>query len=260
MNESPPTSMNIEVTWKGVIDCPVCGSQKKHWYWQMQWGELIITFWLCECGIVYGDRVPQDDKEMRKYYNEYYSPLVFGQHGVDKLRADELERALRIVWDQFDFPEVKRHLDVGCAFGLFMQEMQTKYGCVSEGLDLRDMAGEYGYKVYADPSEIEGTYDLITVIHTLEHVTDPVGFLKALRPLCTKNLFLEVPSFRPSDGVLSPHHLFGFTTHTLPMVAERAGFSTVRVEQAVHALVIDEEDGQQKGKVELQLWAEVKDE
>ena len=250
--------METEITWRGLIACPVCGSQERHWYQQVQWGELAITFWICVCGIVYGDRVPTDEEEIRKYYNEYYTPLVFGQHGLNKLRANELVRAQRLVWEQFDYPEVKRHLDVGCAYGLFMQEMQTRYDCISEGLDLRDLAGD-GYKVYTDPSEVKGTYDLITVIHTLEHTTDPVGFLKALRPLCSKNLFIEVPNFGPSVGVLSPHHVFGFTTHSLPMVAKMAGFSIVKVNQVIHEVGTGE-DGVVKGKIELQLLAEVKDE
>jgi len=251
--------METKIRWRGVIDCPACGSRKKHWYWQLKWGDLTITFWICECGLVYADRVPHDE-ELNKYYNEYYTPLVFGHHGLKKLRAHELQRATRIVWEQFEFSEVERHLDVGCGYGLLMQEVQDKYDCVSEGLDVRDLASNYGYKVYTDAGEIEGTYDLVTVIHTLEHVVDPVGFLKALRPLCSKNLFIEVPSFRPAAGILSPHHLFGFTTHSLADVAERAGFSIIRTSQIVHQVEIDEEDGLPKGKVELQLWAEVKDE
>lgn len=257
-------SDNFGITWKQVPVCPVCESKERHWYWQTYWGEsLIVGFWICKCGIIYADRVPETQWEVEKYYNEYYTPLVVGQHTQDKLKANELERALRVlraVKDGYHKPlEVKRHLDVGCGFGILMQETKKQFDCVSEGVDVRDLATENGYKVYADLDEIDGTYDLVTCVHTLEHVTDPLGFLKKIRTVCSKNLFIEVPSFRPATGILSAHHLFGFTTHTLPVIAEEAGFRTQRIEQIVHGVEFDEL-GRSKGKVELQLRAEVKDE
>jgi len=197
--------------------------------------------------------VPANDDEVGRYYDEFYTPLTVAQWGIERLKNNELGRATRIV-DCFEYEKVERHLDVGCAWGRLMQEMQSRYNCVSEGVDIRCLTE--GYKVYKDLDEVEGTYDLITSLHTLEHMVDPVGFLRALRPFCSKHLFLEVPSFRPEIGVLSAHHLFGFTTHSLEKALLRAGWYPTLIRQIMHSLSRDD-DGFSRCKIELQAFAEV---
>ena len=248
--------IDVKIGWRNVPTCPLCGSEEKHWYTQKFWADLKIPFWICKCGLVYAGMVPADDEEIQKYYDAFYTPLTTNQHGIEKLHKSSHARALRIT-KQLDYLEVERHLDVGCGHGGQMREMQKRYNCVSEGHDIRNFVDDF--KVYSDMSEIEGTYDLVTCIHTLEHVPDPVGFLKKMRPLCSLNLFIEVPSFRPEDGVLSPHHLFGFTTHTLSAVVNAAGFRPTLARQVLHSM-FEDEHGRTLGKIELQLFAEVIDE
>jgi len=240
------------IKWKAIELCPVCGDNKKHFFLQSQLGEMFINFWICRCGIVYADRHPVDEEEVDKYYNEFYTPLTEGHWGVDGLKKREAERAARLITKNLLFPEVLRYLDIGCCYGGLLDAVSEKYGCVSEGCDIRDFAD--GYKVHKSLDEIEETYDLVTCIHTLEHVTDPVGYLKAIRKVCSGTLFMEVPSFSTSKGVLSPHHLFGFTTHTLHDIVENAGFRVIEVGQAVHG------PDDEHNKVELQVLAEVGDE
>jgi len=249
----------VTVDWKAVVKCPVCESTERHWYWQTFWGELTISFWICECGLVYSDRVPKNEKEAEIYYSEYYSPMVEAHHAVGGLRANELVRARRVLDNAIVYPEIKRHLDIGCGHGILMQEMKKKYGCISEGCDIRSFAEEDGYKVYKNFSEITEPYDLVTCIHALEHVVDPLQFLKDMTKVCSRFLFIEVPSFRPSVGLLSSHHLFGFTIHSLADIVARAGFVVKEVRQVIHSTEIGD-DGRTRGKIELELWAEVEDE
>ncbi len=244
--------VNTEIIWRAVDACPVCGEDtKKHFYFQTRWGNasLLINFLICSCGIVYADKVPENDEEIGKYYEEYYTPLTEGHWGIDGLKKNEFKRVDRIIDNNLIFPKVVRHLDIGCGYGTMLEAVEAKYGCVSEGCDIRNLTE--GYKVYSSLDEIEGTYDLVTCIHTLEHTTDPVGYLEAIRKICSKTLFIEVPSFAPATGVLSPHHLFGFTTHTLFDILEKTGFEVKEVSQTVHGT------GEQN-KVELQALAEIK--
>ncbi len=86
--------------------------------------------------------VPADDEEIKKYYENFYTPYTIGHYGLDVLKENELGRAIRVV-KGFAYSEVERHLDVGCGYGSLMEEMQMKYDCVSEGCDVRNLAENY---------------------------------------------------------------------------------------------------------------------
>jgi hypothetical protein len=84
-----------------------------------------------------------------------------------------------------------------------------------------------------------GAYDLISLIHSLEHVHDPVEELKAafacwqrVGACWSKYLIWSVDLFRPSrrEYLLSlPGHLFHFTPATLRLVARRARLELEKV-------------------------------
>ena len=68
--------------------------------------------------------------------------------------------------------------------------------------------------------------------HTLEHVPDPLGFLRAIRSVLDANgvVFIEVPDARPITHDLRGHelwdeHLHIFTPVNLSIIMRRAGFS-----------------------------------
>ena len=245
----------ISIEWKSIDECPVCGNDKKHFYWQGKWGgTLYINFWICKCGIVYADRQPANDIEIDKYYRDYYTKITEGHWGIEGpggLKEREKDRAYRLMAGNLALLRPARHLDIGCCYGGLMDMLSEELGCVSEGCDIRNLAE--GHKVYKTLDEVDGPYDLVTCIHTLEHTPDPVGYLEAIRKICSGTLFIEVPSFAPLTGVLSPHHLFGFTVHTLHDIVENAGFKVIEVGQAVHG-------NDKANKVELQIMAKVENE
>jgi hypothetical protein len=79
-------------------------------------------------------------------------------------------------------------------------------------------------------TEIPETFDLITLIHSLEHVLEPVETLNSLRNRLNPggHLFVQVPDCgrTPYDLVIADH-LLHFTLETLCFTAERSSFRTV---------------------------------
>ncbi len=77
--------------------------------------------------------------------------------------------------------------------------------------------------------DIPESFDVITLIHSLEHVLEPVETLTDLRHRLnpTGHLFVQVPDSRrnPYDLVISDH-LLHFTVDTLRFAVECAGFRT----------------------------------
>jgi len=78
----------------------------------------------------------------------------------------------------------------------------------------------------APPEQLSQKFDLVTLIHSLEHFTDPLAMLSKLRERITPNgrLFIEVNDVdrTPFDLVVADH-LCHFTPRSLAYLAARAG-------------------------------------
>ena len=136
----------------------------------------------------------------------------------------------------------RKILDVGCGSGEFL-ELLLSCGAVACGVEpsgvLADKAREKKFQVIQDvvsaKSMLEvGPIDGFTCLQVLEHVADPVGFLKILRTsLSTSGVgFVEVPSLERivEDRRLYEFfvdHLNYFTMGTLTMACESAGFQVL---------------------------------
>jgi trans-aconitate methyltransferase len=76
--------------------------------------------------------------------------------------------------------------------------------------------------------EIRERFDLVTMIHSLEHMPEPSRTLKEAASLLTDSgkLFVEIPDVEtsPFDLVVADH-LMHFSRATLRLLVERAGFS-----------------------------------
>ena len=80
------------------------------------------------------------------------------------------------------------------------------------------------------PDEIDRRFDVVTLIHSLEHMTDPVATLTDLasKVAVGGHLLVEVPDCEatPYDLVVADH-LLHFSKNVLEAAGSRAGFETV---------------------------------
>lgn len=143
-----------------------------------------------------------------------------------------------------DLARNKNVLDIGCGSGGFLLKIKKIAKAVA-GVEPEASLGSHfcqqGLSVHPDISEISPDFpDLITMFHVLEHLPDPINFLKILREkffsiTSGRRLIIEVPS--ASDALITLYdnaefknftywgcHLFLFTEKTLKSVAEKAGF------------------------------------
>jgi SAM-dependent methyltransferase len=86
------------------------------------------------------------------------------------------------------------------------------------------------------PGEIPLQFDLVTLLHALEHVLDPVGILRQLSTRLKEAgvLFVQVPDGgkNPYDLVIADH-LLHFTVETLGLASRLAGIEIVELSDAV---------------------------
>lgn len=234
-----------------VMNCPLCGSEflSRSGYagtsprimssiGPLKDIELAVLskYKVCSyCGLVF--QSPRLSKEM---ITEYYASGFYRKTLAatsDEQDQDELERAERIL-KYIKITTTGSLLDVGCSRGYLMQLAQDRRGYVVEGVDLNPSYGKTDFAVYDTLENIRGTFDVVTCIHTLEHVNDLSDFRYELisRVKVGGTLIIEVPSMKSPGSSFRLGHLYHFETYVLCRL-----FSVLtlkHVEQTPHNLVI----------------------
>lgn len=169
-----------------------------------------------------------------------FSPAMFLQEqwtaGRLALAEDEIARRT----------EGARLLEVGCAYGLFLDAARTR-GFDVTGVELsmnaaghaRERLGLTVYSSQLADAPLEGGYDVICAWDTLEHVPDPVAFWAAVHNLLADDgvvlfstpYFSSVPArlLRRRWWTLKPtEHIWHFTPQTHRTVAAQAGMRVTR--------------------------------
>jgi SAM-dependent methyltransferase len=139
----------------------------------------------------------------------------------------------------------RRVLDVGCGDGRFLAQMAS-LGWQAEGLETDPVAADLARR-RADGAVIHGAplealdlpaarFDLVTLLHVLEHVPEPPVSLAAVKRVLRPGgaLLLALPNAASLEAALFrrawyhldlPRHLWGFTPHGLVRLVESSGFA-----------------------------------
>jgi SAM-dependent methyltransferase len=158
---------------------------------------------------------------------------------ITRVRARLLLRRLR--WDCPPWRGRGRYLDVGCGSGGALG-VASALGWQVAGIEVDAAAAEkarrFGGRVHAgdllEAPFAPGEFDVITALHVLEHVPDPVAAMRRMLGWLAPGglLVVEVPNAgglgarlfgRAWSGLELPRHLSHFTPATLEQVVTRAG-------------------------------------
>lgn len=223
-----------------VEQCPVCGRSAFEPFEEYP-GEEVLTYVLCRsCGMVV--RSPRmTEQELAAFYAVGYRQSVQASEAptekdlrIQAGRARHLVRFCRPVLQQ-----VRQHLDIGSSSGALVREVHREFGSrgigVEPGILYRQEALRRGTETVASLDELDETYrrrfDLVSLIHVLEHLPEPVRYLSNLRKEWLDPqgwLLVEVPNLFGHRGA-EPAHLSIFSPQTLRQTLDLAGFRVVRM-------------------------------
>ena len=139
-------------------------------------------------------------------------------------------------------------LDVGCMYGYLLDELRARQAAVLHGIEIADeparVAAAKGYTIHQGtiedyvrtPPQPGVTFDAVFAQHVLEHVRDPLLFLRSaftlLRPggilvLAVPNLGSRTQRLFPTawGWYQVPAHLFHFSDKALTALCRQAGFT-----------------------------------
>lgn len=222
-----------------VSRCPLCGQDQFTDFDQRDFRGFQVNNVLCSnCGLVF--QTPRSTaSELEDFYQDEYRIAYQGQAGpsekdlrVQKARAENLVKLL----NDMGIEDVDRYVDVGSSAGLLMEKVQKSFNCQVVGVEPGDAYREYaigrGLTVYEDLNQInspeEKRFDLVSMIHVLEHIPDPVDYLRELRERFfakSARLLVEVPNLYAHD-CFEVAHLTSFSRETLAQILKKAGFRT----------------------------------
>jgi len=155
---------------------------------------------------------------------------------------------LRFLKSVFPDPENRRLLDIGCGSGVFLK-LAKEAGFDAYGLDLSEQAAklaarEVPERIFCGTEEALITagesYDVLVLLHTLEHVLDPFQYLKRIRQLLRRpgGLMVQVPNVGSCQasllgsrwyGLDCPRHICNFSLYSLLFLLGRCGFRIERI-------------------------------
>jgi SAM-dependent methyltransferase len=222
----------------GYEALPRVSSDSKPW---PPGGTLVVC---ASCGTK--QKIPDNafKKEISKIYDGYEiyhqsegaeQPIFDLASGTAAPRSKKLMASLT---EMLSLPQTGRILDFGCGTGVALRnfaKLRPEWelsGAELSASSLPFLRQISGFKTLytCEATEIPETFDVITLIHSLEHVLEPVRTLSSLRDRLNPggHLFVQVPDCgrTPYDLVIADH-LLHFTLETLRFAGEQAGFRTV---------------------------------
>lgn len=219
--------------------CLLCGYPENTLFDQREFRAHNVTNRLCRhCGLVF-QSPRMTAEELNKFYEVEYRSLYQGDKGPSKkdLNTQRGRAAALLSLINGQVQNVSRHLDIGSSTGQLLQRFQKAFVTqpvgVEPGESYRQHAQSHGLKIYPSLEDLKRAsvqrFNLITMAHVLEHLPDPVAYLRNLREeFLVSNgwLLLEVPNLYAHDS-FEVAHLFAFSAHTLREVVQQAGFEMV---------------------------------
>ena len=172
------------------------------------WTVTAVALYSCSgCGSLTAvPRPAEEDQRTLHDRRDYFEHPYFDLRRQASLTASRCRQTFARIGRSLDVTKLRgaRHLDVGCDTGTFLEAAAALYGTIPTGIDVSRRATEgaraRGITAFcgsvADVDPATGSFDLITAIDVIEHVSDPVGLLRAMRARLSARgiVYVETPN------------------------------------------------------------------
>tara|TARA_B100001059_G_C17829645_1_gene583731 strand:+ start:1479 stop:2396 length:918 start_codon:yes stop_codon:yes gene_type:complete len=250
------------------VNCYICNSSNHEKLFKQQGNDTYIKFvfdvepenlwWkIClDCGLVYRSPV-LDEHEINILYSNYdktifknTDPNMYFQKIIN-IPNNESENYQKVLWlsDNLDTNDLSskeyKALDIGCGGGTLLYTLKTFYqNILLHGVELNETYSSIARKnlnidlknVNYESGLFDYKFDLLINTKVLEHIIDPLPFLKIMASDLNEsgNLFIEVPDISDmynlpkNDERFFIPHIYFFSKETLSFLLEKSGFEIVK--------------------------------
>jgi len=225
------------------VKCNICGTDDTYLVTSVE----SYNFVKCvNCGLVYLNP---------RYTSEHLESLYTDYHCRKGMNEDSWFILMRKNFDEIahflnaKFQNKGTILDVGCAYGHFVEIMQN-YGWTATGIDPSPAtiisAKKRKLDIFKTTLEKcsfpKDSFDAITMFYVLEHLHDPISALQKLFELLKPGglIVLRIPHSTPIVNLIAllgiknniyhvPFHLYDFSPKVVRIILEKTGFSDIKI-------------------------------
>jgi len=245
-------------------NCNLCHGHKSKYLFSVHSFNVVRCL---DCGLAYLNPMPYPDDAAGLYTVDYYrskdaeedAPLGYPDYlelqEHHTFVADELLRPLGDI-------KPGTVLDVGCGMGTMLGRFR-ELGWEAYGIDVSAYATDYardelGLKVFTgavEEAELpESFFDLVTVVHVIEHLPDPRSTLETLHRLLKPGGVIVVATHDTSGlwprivgkhwrHLNIPEHLYFFSRKSLDRMLVDTGFRTFRLTETATLAAVASDTG-----------------
>lgn len=226
--------------------CPVCTIKQFKYLFSVKIGQLVKCN---NCHLIY--YTPQPSlRELEEFYNsetyrsEFSESLMSGPEFATN-RYLQFEKSLKKYVPQILTQSSRKLLDIGCGTGHFLK-VAEQHSWEVEGIEISSKAAQdaskkiHGEIFVGDLLSIDFSthnYDVITLYHVIEHLLDPICFLRRIKELLKPNgiLFLETPNINSIgfkltqekwSHLIPPEHIIYFQPDSLSFALKKTDFTS----------------------------------
>lgn len=188
------------------------------------------------CGLVQLNPIPTNE-EINEYYNLNKQEIsIFGRdYDENKMRRNARYDTIRRTNLINSIMSHKgKILDIGCGYNFLLDNLKN-IGYYTYGIEIsKERRNSSNHTIYKNLNEVNTTFDCITLFFVLEHIPNPVEYLKKLSHLLKPQgkIIIEVPNL--NDKTLSNKeynqffwqlsHMTYFNEDTLKNITRDAGY------------------------------------
>lgn len=246
--------------------CPVCNKKKyrslfkvlgRHGRKISNEGRFYLYSRCNSCKTVYLDKRKLDKNSQSEFYgSEYYKREGVFQRIIESFLTDITNKIQRRVLSSClkDGKNRKAILDIGCGEGNFLKGLKTqdfvKYGLDLKSNKVNNLDGIDVYKGDFLKIKFDRKFDVVVLLHVLEHLEDPVKVLKKIKRLLNPKgiVLLSTPNTDSIGFRLGgqnwfhldpPYHMVLFNKDNMKLACEKTGFIVLSIKNDFYQFPLD---------------------
>jgi 2-polyprenyl-3-methyl-5-hydroxy-6-metoxy-1,4-benzoquinol methylase len=236
---------------RASINCVACGAAEADY----QFEKNGFTYSQCAvCGTLFQSPRPSIEafeafyrkSESSRYWAEVFFPAV-AEVRREKIFRPRVER-LSALCSEVGL-DARSIIDVGAGYGIFLDEWRRRFPdvnavAVEPSASLASECRAKGFTVVEDiaenVTELDRSADLVTCFEVLEHIYNPLNFMRTLKNLARPGGYVFVSTlgiegfdlqllWEKSGQISPPHHINFLSIKGFEQLFQRAGLEDVRV-------------------------------
>ena len=215
--------------------CYICNSERIELYREVN---RFHVYRCRQCKLLWVAKINIGD--LRKFYNCSYFKKDQAKTGYSDYQRDEkairknAENIINITRKYRNLNGAKV-LDIGCAYGFFLDEVKKKCNCEVYGIEISKHAYQYAKEKlklnvrncrFRENKYEPNYFDVVFIIGTIEHLVDPNTILKDIKKVLKPGGILIITTMDtngwiPLHMIKPPEHLFYFNHDNLFMLLNK---------------------------------------